>query len=57
MCQIEYGNLKGVFAEITTAAVKTLGDFRRTMQNLNFVRAAEEKTDVLIAQLGLKTVN
>ena len=49
--------LKGVSTKITTAAVKTLGDFRRTMQNLNFVRAAEEKTDVLMAELGLRTVN
>ena len=52
-----HAKLKGAFSNIATVAVKTLGDFRRTMQNLNFVRAAEEKTDVLMAQLGLRTVN
>lgn len=49
--------MKGVFSKITTTAVKTLGDFRRVMQNLNFIRAAQEQTNVLMAQLGLRTIN
>jgi SRSO17 transposase len=49
--------LKGVFSKIATATVRTLGDFRRMMQNLNFIRAAKEHTNVLMAQLGLKTIN
>ena len=52
-----HATLKGVFSKITVAVVKTLGEFRRTMQNLNFIRAAKEQTNVLMAQLGLKTVN
>ena len=48
---------KGVFSKIATATVRTLGDFRRVMQNLNFIRAAKERTNVLMAQLGLRTVN
>lgn len=48
---------KGALSKIATAAVKTLGDFRRIMQNLNFVRAAKEQTNVLMTQLGFKTLN
>lgn len=49
--------VKGVFSKIATNTVRTIGDFRRIMQNLNFVRAAKEQTDVLMAQLGLRTIN
>jgi transposase len=48
---------KGALSKIAAECISTAGDFRRIMQNLNFIKAAKETTNVLMAQLGLKTMN
>ncbi len=49
--------LKGVLSKIYLGAVNTLSEFTKIMQNLNLVRVAKDKTNVLLANFGLKTLN
>lgn len=49
--------LKGVFSKIYQGTIDSLSCFAKLIQNLNFVRAAKDNTNALLANLSLKSLN
>lgn len=49
--------LKGVFSKIYQESINSLSDFVKLLQNLNLIRIAKDKTNVLLAKLKLNSLN